>query len=202
MSRKRCLPPLESSAEPILRYLQTSENRRGHCTGWPLHPDLGLPHGANDSSKPPPHSLIFSFTPSPDLSVTPSCYLPGIYQVCPSKNLLRKGMFARQSRDPFPPQGFLPRVWAPSGTHQHIPGTFSSGHPQERNKERTSIHSAWRSLQPALKANLTEEQPIGAGKGRAEGQTPACLPHFFCLPVGRWSCILSDGSPYARCSLG
>lgn len=33
-----------------------------------------------------------------------------------------------------------------SGMHQRIPGTFSSGHPQERNKERTSIQPASQSF--------------------------------------------------------
>lgn len=140
MSRKRCLPPLESSAEPILRYLQTSENRRGHCTGWPLHPDLGLPHGANDSSKPPPHSLIFSFTPSPDLSVTPSCYLPGIYQVCPSKNLLRKGMFARQSlAKPFLRRDFCLEYGHPQARINTSLGLFPLDIPRKETKKEQAF---------------------------------------------------------------
>lgn len=96
-------------------------------------------------SPSPYHMAWFSakscLTPSPDSGVTLSCYLTGIYRVCPSKNLLRKGMLQSLSS-----RGISAYSMGTLGVHQHIPGTFSSEHPQERNKERTSIQPAWQNL--------------------------------------------------------
>ena len=114
-------------------------------------------------------------------------------------------MFARQSlAKPFLQRDFC--MWyghlGHASTH---PWDFfiwtSPGKTQRKNKHSASV-AKLAFIQAVLKANVTEEQPIGAGKGRAEGPAPMGIPQFFCPPVGRWSCILSDGSPYIRGSLG
>lgn len=107
---------------------------------WPLHLELDPPHVAKDLSKPPPHSLIFSQVMLHTLP-RPRCHTGAVISQVLIRFVLQRICLGRGGLQDRALQSLSSRRISEcsmdtSGMHQHIPVTFSSGHPQERNKEQ------------------------------------------------------------------
>lgn len=129
--------------------MQTSEHHHPHCTAWPLYLELDLPHVAKHLPKPPPCSLIFSqvllYTLPHQTSVS------HLISQLLIRFILQRIWLERGCLQDRALQNLSSREISAWGTstlamHQHVARTFSSGHPQERNKERTSIQPASQSF--------------------------------------------------------